>query len=59
MIEEYVRDNYDLTPQGIIKYLHLLSVDYNKVSAYGHFGKKDLPWERCQETDDDQCIWCK
>lgn len=46
MIAQYVRDSYDLTPKGIIENLHLLDVDYNKVSAYGHFGKKDLPWEK-------------
>ena len=44
-LEAFVRENYDLTPKGIIKFLHLLDVDYNKVSAYGHFGKADLPWE--------------
>lgn len=44
-LEKYVSTNYDLTPQGIIKYLHLLDVDYNKVSWGGHFGKDDLPWE--------------
>ena len=46
-IEAYVHDSYDLTPQGIIKRLGLLDVDYNKVSAYGHFGKAGLPWEDC------------
>lgn len=46
MIAQYVRDSYDLTPKGIIEKLHLLDVDYNKVSSYGHFGKKDLPWEK-------------
>ena len=44
-IEGYVRENYDLTPRGIINTLHLLEVDYNRVSAYGHFGKSGLPWE--------------
>lgn len=44
-IEQYVRENYDLTPRGIIQNLGLLDVDYNLVSAYGHFGKKGLPWE--------------
>ena len=46
MISQYVRDSYDLTPKGIIDTLQLLDVDYNQVSSYGHFGKKDLPWER-------------
>lgn len=45
-IENYVKDSYDLTPKGIIKNLKLLDVDYNKVSCYGHFGKKRLPWEK-------------
>ena len=44
-IEAYVRSNYDLTPRGIIENLDLLDVDYNLVSAYGHFGKSGLPWE--------------
>lgn len=41
----YVRENYDLTPRGIVRDLHLLDVDYNAVSTYGHFGKGLLPWE--------------
>lgn len=44
-IEKYVRDNYDLTPKGIIDRLDLLNVDYNLVSAYGHFGNNGMPWE--------------
>ena len=45
-IERFIRENYDLTPRGIIESLDLLTIDYNKVSAYGHFGHKDVPWER-------------
>ena len=45
-LEQYVRDTYDLTPRGIINSLGLLDVDYNKVSAYRHFGKEDLPREQ-------------
>ena len=44
-IEQYVCDTYYLTPKGIIRTLGLLDVDYNKISAYGHFGKACLPWE--------------
>ena len=44
-IRRYVQENYDLTPRGIIRELGLLSVDYNKTSTYGHFGKQGLPWE--------------
>ena len=45
-INAYVRDSYDLTPRGIIDGLELADVDYNLVSAYGHFGKPELPWEQ-------------
>jgi S-adenosylmethionine synthetase len=44
-IEKLVTEGFDLTPNGIIHDLKLLDVDYNQVSAYGHFGKADLPWE--------------
>ena len=44
-IEDYVR-TFDLTPRGIIDRLDLLNVDYTLTSAYGHFGKDELPWER-------------
>ena len=45
VIEDFIRTSYDLTPKGIIDRLGLLTVDYNLVSAYGHFGKPGLPWE--------------
>lgn len=44
-IEDFIRNNSDLTPAGIIEKLDLLNVDYNKVSSGGHFGKGGLPWE--------------
>lgn len=44
-IENRVKQDYDLTPYGIIKNLGLLDTDYNRVSSYGHFGKNGLPWE--------------
>ncbi len=45
-LKQYIRDSYDLTPRAIVDGLGLLDVDYNKVSAYGHFGKEGLPWEQ-------------
>lgn len=44
-ISEWIKKEYDLTPDGIIKKLRLLNVNYNLTSSYGHFGKSDLPWE--------------
>ena len=39
-------ESYDWTPNGIIDFLHLKDIDYNMVSSYGHFGNKDVPWEK-------------
>ena len=45
-IEKKVLNTFDLTPQGIIKYLDLKKPIYKKTSNYGHFGKKELSWEK-------------
>lgn len=52
-LQRYIKENYDLTPKGIIEYLHLLDVDYTDVSSGGHFGKNWLPWEMDDEMVDD------
>lgn len=49
ILQRYIYANYDLTPKGIIEYLHLLDVNYNDVSSGGHFGKNWLPWEMDDE----------
>jgi S-adenosylmethionine synthetase len=46
VLADLIRAKYDLTPRGIIESLHLKEVDYNGVSAHGHFGKAHLPWEQ-------------
>lgn len=45
-IVEYINENYDLTPSGIIKALDLLNVKYSDTTVYGHFGKEYLNWEK-------------
>lgn len=40
-----IKDKFDLTPNGIIEYLGLKKPIYTKTTNYGHFGKKELPWE--------------
>ncbi len=45
-IVKKILDYFDLTPQGIIKYLDLRKPIYKQTTNYGHFGKKDLPWEK-------------
>ena len=41
-----IKEKFDLTPDGIIDYLNLTELRYSKTTNYGHFGKKDLPWEK-------------
>ena len=43
---EIIKEKFDLTPNGIIKYLGLTKPIYAKTTNYGHFGKEDLPWEK-------------
>ena len=45
-IIKVIKDNFDLTPEGIIKYLDLKKPIYSKTTNYGHFGKDKLPWEK-------------
>lgn len=45
-IVEKINKTFDLTPRGIINYLDLQRPIYRKTTNYGHFGKKDLPWEK-------------
>ena len=50
---EAIKENFDLTPNGIITSLDLLRPIYSKTAAYGHFGRGDLnlPWEKCDKVD--------
>lgn len=47
-IVRLVRDNFVLTPKGIIETLDLRRPIYRKTAAYGHFGRNDsdFTWER-------------
>lgn len=48
-IVEIIKEKFDLTPDGIIKYLELKKPIYKKTTNYGHFGKYDLAWEKIIE----------
>ena len=50
---EIIRENFDLRPEGIIKFLNLRRPIYKQISAYGHFGRNDLdlPWEKLDKVD--------
>ena len=45
-IIEKIDKTFDLTPRGIINYLDLQRPIYRQTTNYGHFRKKDLPWEK-------------
>lgn len=48
-----VRQNFDLTPKGIINSLDLRRPIYKQTAAYGHFGRTDvkLPWEALDKVE--------
>ena len=52
-LEKIVRENFDLTPNGIIKSLDLKRPIYAPVATYGHFGREDLklPWEEIKTVN--------
>lgn len=45
-IESFADSLLDTTVRGIIDGLDLARPIYSQTSAYGHFGKPDLPWEQ-------------
>ena len=52
-ITELVRENFSLTPKGIIEALDLRRPIYKATAAYGHFGRTGpgFTWERTDRAD--------
>jgi S-adenosylmethionine synthetase len=48
-----IRDNFDLTPYGILNMLDLLQPIYQPTAAHGHFGREDidLSWEKTDKAE--------
>jgi S-adenosylmethionine synthetase len=46
LITEAVQQVFSFKPADIVKQLDLLRPIYRQTTNYGHFGKKDLPWEQ-------------
>ncbi len=46
VLERFIRENIDLTPQGIIERFQLQRPIYRKTAVYGHFGRPEFPWEK-------------
>ena len=46
-IQQFIRDNIDLTPKGIIDRFDMFKFnEYSANCTYGHFGDKNVPWEQ-------------
>jgi S-adenosylmethionine synthetase len=51
-ISQLVRENFQLTPRGIIESLDLRRPIYKKTASYGHFGRNEpeFSWERTDKA---------
>jgi S-adenosylmethionine synthetase len=47
-----VREVFDFRPAAIIRDLDLSRPIYEETAAYGHFGRKEFPWEGTERADD-------
>lgn len=53
LIEEAIREIFDLRPGAIVEHLDLLRPIYAKTAAYGHFGREltEFSWEKLDRVD--------
>jgi S-adenosylmethionine synthetase len=53
-VERLIRDNFPLSPAGIIDHLKLRRPIYRATAAFGHFGRdeRELSWERTDRAAD-------
>ncbi|MCK5737514.1 MAG: methionine adenosyltransferase domain-containing protein, partial [Spirochaetaceae bacterium] len=50
-IEKIIPDIFDLSPAGIIDSLNLKRAIYRETAAYGHFGRREFPWEKTDKVE--------
>lgn len=50
-IVKAIEDNFDLTPDGIIKSLDLKKPIYRKTATWGHFWRDDVSWEKLDKVE--------
>jgi len=50
--EQIVRNNFELTPHGMIEMLDLRKPIYQRTASYGHFGREEFPWEKKDKLKD-------
>ena len=49
---EIIIKKFNFKPAEIIKQLNLKLPMYEKLGAYGHFGREEYPWEKTDKVDD-------
>lgn len=52
LILKAIRENFDLTPNGIITALNLQRPIYKEMAAYGHMGRSNAPWEELNKVEE-------
>jgi S-adenosylmethionine synthetase len=52
-LAKLVRDNFELTPRGIMEELNLRRPIYKSTAAYGHFGREEngFTWEKADKAE--------
>lgn len=48
-IIEFIKENFDLSPKGIIEKLDLKKPQYLPTATYGHFGREEFAWEKIEK----------
>lgn len=51
-LEKVIKDMVDLSPKGIIARFDLKRPIFRATAAYGHFGRKEFPWEKTDIAKD-------
>ena len=49
-LAKIARKVFPLTPRGIIEHFKLRNPIYRQTAAFGHFGRKELPWEKTDKV---------
>lgn len=52
IIMKLIHEFFDLRPYSLIKKLNLLQPIYQQTATYGHFGRKQFPWEKIDKADE-------
>ena len=50
-LNSLIKENFNLTPSGIIETLDLKRPIYKELSAYGHFGRDNYSWEKTDKVE--------